>query len=506
MDESRQSATTEISFMHKDEKQKKPEKKKNRRQIIIMICVIAVTLSVGWIGGSVLPMKGTMQLRQILHSFFGSSSGDKIDTVLDIMENDWYFAGDIDDIDQRLTDQALTGITTNDEDPHTAYFSKEESDSFTDSINRSYTGIGVEVDTSSDTFVITRVIPNSPAEEAGMMAGDILRAVDGRRIEGMAFSAVRKLIVGKEGTSVTVTAERDGREVDFTMKRKEVSDTVKAEMADDDTVYLQLYQFGQDTASDTKSELESLIGDKDSVSMILDLRNNGGGYLESVQALASLFIDKGDTVLKEEFADGTSSTTRAAGGKLTNIHNIVILVNDETASAAEVMTLALKQNRDDVTIVGNTTYGKGTVQQTVTFKDGTALHYTVARWLPKNGKWVNGKGIAPDEEVDLPDALTSSAAEMKEDQTCQYDDVADPVKSAQKYLAYLGYDVDRRDGYFSKATETALKQYETDHSLSSDGILSYDDYSSLYSSVLHDWTMSKTHDTQYNRAMEILNQ
>ena len=240
MDESRQSATTEISFMHKDEKQKKPEKKKNRRQIIIMICVIAVTLSVGWIGGSVLPMKGTMQLRQILHSFFGSSSGDKIDTVLDIMENDWYFARDIDDIDQRLTDQALTGITTNDEDPHTAYFSKEESDSFTDSINRSYTGIGVEVDTSSDTFVITRVIPNSPAEEAGMMAGDILRAVDGRRIEGMAFSAVRKLIVGKEGTSVTVTAERDGREVDFTMKRKEVSDTVKAEMADDDTVYLQL--------------------------------------------------------------------------------------------------------------------------------------------------------------------------------------------------------------------------------------------------------------------------
>ena len=508
MKEDRRSATTEIAFVHPDDGRKKKDRKpdrQKRRRVIILISAVVIALLVGWIGGSVLPMSGTLQLKEALRTVTGLSDSNKIEEVLDIMTNDWYFSSDIDDLYDRLTDQALEGITTNDEDPHTSYFSAEDNSDFESSINRDYVGIGVEVDTTTDDLIVSRVIPDSPAEDAGLEEGDIITAVDGTDVTGMDFSDVRELILGEAGTEVVITIERDGEEKDYTITRAEVSDTVYAEMIDDDTVYLQLYQFGESTAEDTENQLEELIGDKDSVNMVLDLRNNTGGYLNSVQALGSLFLDKGDLILTEEFKDGSTEDTKATGGKLDNIHDIVILVNGETASAAEVMTLALKQNRDDVTIVGTTTYGKGTVQQTVTFDDGTALHYTVARWLPKDGEWINGEGITPDETVELPEVLTTSSADMDEDAAYSYDDVADPVATAQLYLDYLGYDVDRTDGYFSKQTETALKSYETDHNLTSDGVLSYDDYTAIYSSVLHDWKTSHEHDTQYNRAVEILN-
>jgi carboxyl-terminal processing protease len=508
MEEERRSATTEIAFVNKDpdqkDKKKKPDHKK-RKNRIILISAIVISLCAGWFFGSILPMKGTVSLKEDIRSILGLGNSDKIDTVLDIMTSDWYFAKDIDDLETRLIDQAITGITDNEEDPHTAYFSAEDNTSFTDSINRTYVGIGVEVDTSTDDLIISRVIPGSPAEEEGLQEGDIITAVDGTDITGMDFSDARALIVGEEGTEVTITIERDGETMDVTLTRRQVSDTVNAEMIDDDTFYLQLYQFGESTSEETEAALEKYVKGKDSVNMILDLRNNTGGYLESVQALASYFIDEGDLILTEEFSDGSTEETKATGGKYENIHDIVILVNEETASAAEVMTLALKQNRDDVTIVGTTTYGKGTVQQTVTFDDGTALHYTVARWLPKDGSWINDKGIEPDIEVELPEALTTAAASMDEDETYSYDSVGDPVATAQLYLQYLGYDVDRTDGYFSSATEDALKQFETDHNLTADGVLSYDDYSSIYASIIHDWNTSHDHDTQYNKALELLN-
>lgn len=153
--------------------------------------------------------------------------------------------------------------------------------------------------------------------------------------------------------------------------------------------------------------------------------------------------------------------------KYSNIQNIVILTNGNTASAAEVLTLALKQQRDDVTVVGTTTYGKGTVQVSKMFDDGSALKYTTSKWLSPDGTWVNGVGITPDQEVKLHDVFYRSFSNMEDDESFCVDSVSDSIADAQQCLDYLGYTVDRKDGYFSSETGNALKQYKEEHGLKS---------------------------------------
>lgn len=506
----KQDDTTDISLarMEKhaslaEEEKNRAKKKMKRVKATAVICVLAA-LFIGWFGGSCLPLPGSMQLRENIRSVLGFSSEDKIDEVKDIMENEWYFSKDIDDLDERMTDQAVAGMTANDEDPHTEYMSAEENAAFVQSINRDYVGIGAEFILYNGHAMVTRIIRNSPAEEAGLQAGDILLKADGTDLSDMTTTEIRNAIIGDKGTKVTITIQRGSETMDLTFTRDSVTDTVNAYMIDDDTVYLRLYQFGESTAEDVKDVLEDLVGDNE-VNMVLDLRSNGGGYLNSVQALASFFIDEGDTVLTQEFRDGTKNTVKAEGGKMDNIHDIAILVNSGTASAAEVMTLALKQNRDDVTVIGNTTYGKGTVQTSVSFDDGSTLKYTTSRWLSPEGDWINDKGIEPDQTVDLPEALTISYPEMEEDDSYALDSVSDATEAAQLILQYLGYDTGREDGYFDAGTQSALKAFEKEYALKEDGVLSYEDYMRMISEVTYDWAVSTDHDTQLAAALEKLN-
>jgi len=170
-----------------------------------------------------------------------------------------------------------------------------------------------------------------------------------------------------------------------------------------------------------------------------------------------------------------------------------------------VFTLALKEQRSDVTTVGVTTYGKGTVQITRTFDDGSALKYTTSKWLSPSGVWVNGTGITPDVEVKLHDILSTSYVEMGEDETYAQDSVSESVKGAQMALAFLGYSVDRQDGYFSAATAAALQQFETDQNLTADGILDAKTYDALISRVVYVWNTDTSKDLQLQKAEAILN-
>ncbi len=489
-------------YVWPDEAALNEEKKKNKRLKKILIGVAIVGILVGWFGGSLLPYGFTTSLRNAISRGTTMDSSKKIQETLEIMESDWYFGSDVDDLDDRLVDQALSGITTNDEDAHTQYMTKDEMESFTQSINRNYVGIGVKYTNDGTTAIVESVYKNSPAEQAGIQSGDIIHTVDGTDVSGMTSTEIKELVQGDAGTKVTIGLIRDGKNIALEITRAEVSSTVEGEMLDNGIGYLELYQFGNTTPDEVKSYLDDM---QDAKGLIIDLRDNGGGYLNSVEGVASCFLDKGTKVMDQTYKNGDVVETDTKSDKYTNIKNIVILTNGNTASAAEVLTLALKQQRDDVTIVGMTTYGKGTVQVSKQFDDGSAIKYTTSKWTSPDGTWVNGVGITPDEEVKLHDVFYQSFTSMEEEDSYTVDQVSDSISDAQLCLDYLGYDVDRTDGYFSSKTGSALKKYKEEHNLTSDEVLDKDTYDSLRSSVILDWSQSKTNDLQFQKAEEILN-
>ncbi len=486
-------------YMWPDEVELKKTKKQNKILKFILIASILLSLGVGaLLGMTVLPELFNTPI---------STSGElsKVSTLLDVMSSDWYFAKDIEDVRTRLTDQALYGITTNEEDPHTSYMSEEEMEEFTSSINRNFVGIGVEFINTNGMSLVTKVFKNAPAEKAGVKAGDIIYAADGVLLEDKTSDEIKELIVGDEGTPVNIEFIRDGEHINIEIIRGPVNATAFGYMIDEDTGYIELYQFGDSTASEMKEYLDEFVKGKSEISLIIDLRDNGGGYLDALNKVANFLLPSGTTVMLQEYSDGSQDKIVTKEGQYTQIKNIVILVNENTASASEVLTMALKEQRDDVTVIGTTTYGKGTVQVSRMFTDGSAIKYTTSRWLSPNGVWVNGTGITPDVEVILDDALMTAYMGMEEDETFQYDSVDTAVQETQLALRYLGYTVDRTDGYFSRRTETALKQYETAEGLTADGVLSESDYKAIVASVLIDWHTNAAHDVQLAKALEVLN-
>ncbi len=432
-----------------------------------------------------------------------SSTEEKIEEALNVMGNNWYFGKDIENLDERLLNQALTGITTNEEDPHTYYMTKEEVESFVQSINRNFVGIGVQFIATDGINMIQRVFKGSPAEKAGVQAGDIIHAVDGTVVDNMSSTNIASLVKGEQGTTVHIDFIRDGETVSLDITRDQISTTVYGEVKDG-IGYLEILQFGESTADEVQLYLEDFIS-QNIQDLIIDLRNDGGGYLTALQSVGGLFLDSDSVALVEEYASGKSETLKVNGTKIWNDEGkVVILVNSNTASAAEAFTLCMKEQRDNVTVVGVTTYGKGTVQVTDQFKDGSAIKYTTSKWLSSKGVWVNGVGIEPDTTIELPDILNVTIKEMEDDVVYSYDEVNEIVSIAQKALDYLGYDTDRTDGYFSKTTEESVLAFQKDHSLEETGSLDKTTYESIVSTVTLDWSTSDIHDTQLKYAEEYI--
>lgn len=294
---------------------------------------------------------------------------------------------------------AIRGMLDSLGDQHTSYLDPEMFERSNAQLEgEEYEGIGAWVDISGDFLTIISPMPGSPAEEAGLRPNDIVIAVDGDDMTGIDGELVRQRIIGPEGTSVTLTILRDGEAepFDVTVKRASiVVPTVDSRMIEEDNIaYIRLYTFGDATTRELRSALNDLL-QQDPDGLILDLRYNGGGYLETAIEVVSEFIGDG-VVMVEEFGDGTTEIFEAQSGGLATEIPLVVLINEGSASASEIVGGAV-QDRERGVLVGVTSFGKGSVQTySPLVNDQGAVRVTIARWLTPNGHQIHGVGLTPD--------------------------------------------------------------------------------------------------------------
>lgn len=296
--------------------------------------------------------------------------------------------------EKELTNAAIKGMYNYLGDPYTSYLDKDSTDNLMDRLKGEYKGIGVEITTNESGTVVMTVFENSPAEEAGIMVGDIITKVKGVDVNGKTTSEVSNMIKSTNG-NVEIEVNRGGITKTLTLKVSTVSIKSVIKNKYDKTGYLRIETFSNTTYKQFKESLETL--EKDGIeNLIVDVRNNGGGFLNSAVEIAELFVEKGKPIYglqtkdKKEMYKDTTKEKRD--------YKVIVLINGGSASASEVLAVALKESYG-ATLLGTKSYGKGTVQDTSELESGGMIKYTTAYWLTPKGVTINEKGLTPDIEV-----------------------------------------------------------------------------------------------------------
>ncbi len=320
---------------------------------------------------------------------------EKVTDILDLLDK--YYYEDVDS--EELYEEAVRGFVDSVGDPYTSYFTDDEYESFLEKMEGSYEGIGVVVSygDSEDEIVVVAPFKDSPGEVAGMEPGDRIIAVDGVDVIGMDLDKVVERIKGEKGTEVVITVlrgEEEIQELDISIIRDVIEiPTIEFEMLEGNIGYIYMSGFDLITEEQFSDALKQLdIQGQDG--MIIDLRNNPGGYLHIVYAIVDELLGKGDLVVYTEDKYGNReeliTETRAAFNK-----PLIVLVNGNSASASEILAGAIQDHEKGI-IMGETTFGKGLVQRTFDLDDGSAVKITVSRYYTPDGSYIHGVGIEPD--------------------------------------------------------------------------------------------------------------
>ncbi len=284
-------------------------------------------------------------------------------------------------------------------DTYTSYMGVEEASEFYDDLHGNVgSGIGVEMGLRDGYVRVLRTLPDNPAREAGILAGDILYKVDGEEIYDLSSEEIAKKVRGETGTEVTVTVVRNGKELDFTMKREAINNVSAYVEYDGKTAIVTVTRFDNDTGAMVQGFAKEF-KNKGVEKVILDLRGNGGGYVSAAQDLLSLWIDDDTILIQKSKHFGNTSTATANGRAILKDMKTIVLVNNSSASASEIVAGAL-QDYGVATIVGETTYGKGVVQQLFNLSNGSLLKVTTAEWYTPKERSISKTGITPDVEVE----------------------------------------------------------------------------------------------------------
>ena len=328
------------------------------------------------------------------------------------------YIGTIDE--EKMLESAIKGYVEGLDDEYSEYITKEEMKEYMEETNGKYVGIGVYISNNTQTNQIVVLMPmkGSPAEEAGMKSGDIITKIDGVEYKGEDLSKASNALKQEEGTKVKVEILRDNQTIELEIERKTIKiNHVESGVINNSIGYIQISTFDDGCYDEFKQKIDEL-KTKNIKSLIIDLRNNGGGIVEEAINIADLFTTKNSTLLITTGKNTEEEITKAKKDKEIDMP-IVILVNENTASASEILTAAIKENCDKVTIVGKTTFGKGVIQTIFTLTDGSGLKLTTNEYYtPKRNK-INKIGIKPDVEVDFPENESVYSIEKQKDTQLQ---------------------------------------------------------------------------------------
>ena len=328
---------------------------------------------------------------------------------------DKYYLGEVDE--EKLKEGAIKGYIEGLDDPYTEYISKEDMEEYLDDTMGNFVGIGIYMvkDEATNRIKVLAPIKGSPAEKAGVLAGDIIISVNDEEFTGDQFSVISTKIKGEEGSTVKLKVLRGEEEKEFEIKREKiVVNPVEGKVIEKNIGYIAFSSFDENTSEEFKKKYEELAS-QGIKSLIIDLRNNGGGIVDEALEIADYFVEKDTILLYEVDKDNNEKVEKAKDGILINMPTIV-LTNENTASSSEILAGALK-DLGKAKIVGTKTYGKGVIQSLLTLSDGSGIKITSEEYLTPNKTKINKVGIEPDETVELPDTVTNVLRVEEKDDT-----------------------------------------------------------------------------------------
>lgn len=405
---------------------------------------------------------------------------------------------------EMLVEGAIQGMLTVLDDPYSVYMNRETAQQFSQALESSFEGIGAEVGMEDGKIVIISPFKNSPAEKAGLKPNDEILKVDGKSVEGLDLNKATLKIRGKKGTKVKLEIARKGLKEPLTIDvtRDEIPlETIHASVKKLDGKkigYIEITSFSQETAADFKKELKEL-EKKDINGLLIDVRGNPGGLLVSVEDILKEFVTKEKPFIQIEKRNGEKERHFSNLSEKKD-YPVAVLINKGSASASEILAGALKEAAD-YQLVGETTFGKGTVQQAVPMGDGSNIKLTLFKWLTPDGNWIHKKGIKPDVEIDQPAIFDTHPLQIEE--PLKEDMNNEQVKNAQEILSGLGFAPGRTDGYFSKETTTAVKAFQQNNNLQPTGKIDAKTAAMLEEQIIKEMKKEKN-DIQLQTALRLI--
>ena len=369
--------------------------KKVERSTLVLVSVFMLVL--GFAGGSRID-----DIINLIAPVFGLKKIERIDfsnvekTYQALASN---FDGEIDK--QKIIDGASKGLVEAVGDKYTEYMTSQEAEEFNKSLSGDVgTGIGVELAKDGDSVKVVRVLAKNPAESAGILAGDIISKVNGEDVSKENTSEISKKIRGDAGTTVKISIIRGNEKKEFSVTRAKIENPSVELTKKDGVATLSIYRFDSETGVLAKKYAEEIKNEGIS-KVILDLRGNGGGYVQAAKTVASLWLEKNALIVSEKTGSKTVEEIRATGDNPLKGIKTVILLDGSSASASEIVAGALKEHKA-AQIVGEKSYGKGSVQTTIDMPNGALLKVTIAKWFTPSGKNISNNGISPDIKVSAP--------------------------------------------------------------------------------------------------------
>jgi len=393
------------------------EKKNNIYRIVMTVIVTAI---ITFIVTSVLLYNYYFKTEDGLIQTLVTTETSKLDTKVQLIKEyiDKYYLGDINE--EEMMESAVKGYVAGLGDIYTEYLTKDEYEELMVNVNGNYVGIGIYMTQDNyGNIIVLLPIEGSPAEEAGLKTGDIITKVNGEDCIGMDLSLVANKVKGEEGTTVDIEIQREEEIINKTIERRTVEiEDIEYEVLDNNIGYIQILSFDDGCSNKFETVLNDFMS-RGIKSLIIDVRDNGGGIVTEATDIADLFVAKNSNIMIEVDKDGKEKITKAKEEPIINSEfKVIILTNENTASASEILVGALKEN-NIAKIIGDRTFGKGVMQEVVPVSSGGALKLTIKEFLTPNGNKINKEGIKPDIEIenikdnDIDEQLQKAIQELK---------------------------------------------------------------------------------------------